>query len=49
MVDNNKEIKCSYHPTTNFSKIEKEYRKKFNLIMSDDGPADTGEECTLDN
>jgi len=49
MVDNNNEIKNSYYPTTTFSKIEKEYRKKFNLIMLDDGPKETGKECTLGN
>ncbi len=49
MVDNSKEIKYSYYPTTNFSKIEKEYRKKFNLIMLDDESEETGKECTLGN
>lgn len=31
---------------TNLSDLEKEYRKRFNLL---DGPAEVGKECTLGN
>ena len=49
MVNNNDEIKLSHYPTTTFSKIEKEYRMKFNLMMLDDEPEEIGVECTLGN
>ena len=49
MVNNNDEIKLIQYPTTTLSKIEKEYRMKFNLMMPDDGSEEIGEECTLGN
>lgn len=49
MVNSDNEIKLNY-PTKLHSKMEEEYRKKFNLMMLDDGPEEiAGKECTLGN
>ena len=40
-----KEVNSIYHTT--FTEFEKQYRKRFNLMI--EKPADVGEECTLGN
>ena len=43
---NSKEIKLNY-PTKTYSKIEEEYRKRYNLMTDQGLGEETGEECTL--